>query len=245
MSKQPLFFLILLLLSNTGFNNQAFAEVQDHLINGSWTGTIDGEEGPPATRVLFHAEMKGTFKGDTSSGEWIGEFDSNYLISPMGLEDEDTGIVTGTYFATIDDDGRLVGEGRAKVTGVLTGEIEFKFSSTTSILNLDDPLPGIWNGTLTSQSFTYGGTPIEMTLKLSCSGEFEGLIKSDDDTSQTITGYTTNLKTSETSATATTTSQTTSVETESKNQQLLTMIFISTIIVLTIISGIYILRKNI
>jgi hypothetical protein len=231
-------------LSNTGFDYQVFAEVQDHIISGSWTGTMDGEGGPPATRVLFHAEMRGTFEGDISSGEWIGEFDSNYLISPMGLEDEDTGIVAGTYTATIDDDGRLVGGGRVKVTGVLTGEIEFKFSSTTSIFNLNDPLPGIWNGTLTSQSFTYGGTPIEMALKLSCSGEFEGLIKNDEDTSQTITGYTTNLKTSETRTTTTTTSQTTSFEAELKSQQSLIMIFISAIIVLIIISSIYILRRK-
>lgn len=188
-ASMKLIFLVVILataIASVGLrDNSAYAAEPASPVTGTWSGTISGE-GPLDTfyELKFDANISGTFEGDTSGGEWVGKFYSNYTVFPVHAKGEDTGNVTGSYTVTIDDSGLIAGEGRVEVSGVLTGELEFTIEGVKSESGY---VSGTWNGFLTSQSLSYGGTPVKIDVKLGASGEFEGKVKSVESPSPTPT----------------------------------------------------------
>ncbi|OGD52920.1 hypothetical protein A3K80_03080 [Candidatus Bathyarchaeota archaeon RBG_13_38_9] len=142
--------------------------------NGSWTtqmsGTGTAEE---IYTVDVNSTMEGTFSGNTSSGEWIGTYNASYQISPLGIDEQDSGEISGTYMMTIDESGVISGNATAQVSDVLTGGLQLTINGTESE---SGELNGTLSSTLNGSTISYGGTPVPLgEMMLNISGEFEGV----------------------------------------------------------------------
>jgi hypothetical protein len=155
-------------------------------VTGTWNGIITGTTPVQKStlRIDFDAVVSGTFEGDTSSGDWKGEFNTNYTVSPVGIEEEDLGTVIGGYIVTIDDSGAISGEGVAEISGALTGSLTFDITGQKSD---SGEISGTWKGILTSETLNYGGTPVAIDAKFDASGEFRGNTKAIETPSPTQT----------------------------------------------------------
>lgn len=168
--------LLLLMFTVLGVLNfdltTAVSETVD--ADGSWTAQMSGvgtvEE---IYTVDVNSTMEGVFNGNTSRGEWTGTYNVSYQISPIGMDEQDSGEISGTYMMTIDESGVISGNATAQVFGVLTGGLQLTINGTESELG---ELDGTLGGTMNGSTISYGGTPVPLgDMMLDVSGEFEGV----------------------------------------------------------------------
>ncbi len=240
---RPSLFLIvtftILTLISQGSNIALAAEPIP--VTGTWNGVISGTTPvqKSSLTVDFDAVVSGTFEGDTSSGDWKGEFNTNYTVSPVGVEEEDTGIVMGGYIVTIDDSGAISGEGVAEISGALTGTLTFDIKGQKSE---SGEITGTWNGILTSETLNYGGTPVAIDAKFGASGEFNGKTKAIETPSPTPTTPSPTTTTPTTTTTpASPTPTATPISEPQTNDQYLTYAIIGAIAIIIVV-GFYIFR---
>ena len=142
--------------------------------DGSWTAQMSGTgTAEEIYTVDVNSTMEGTFSGNTSNGEWTGTYNASYQISPLGIDEQDSGEISGTYMMTIDESGVISGNATAQVSGVLTGGLQLTINGTESETG---GLNGTLSGTLNGSTLSYGGTPVPLgEMMLNVSGEFEGV----------------------------------------------------------------------
>lgn len=209
-------------------------------ITGTWNGIISGTTPVQKSSLTidFDSVVSGTFEGDTSSGDWKGEFNTNYTVSPVGVKEEDTGIILGGYIVTVDDSGTISGEGVAEISGALTGTLTFDIKGQKSE---SGEITGTWSGILTSETLNYGGTPVAIDAKFDASGEFNGKTKVIDTPSPTPTTPSPTTTIPTTTATTTAIPTPTPISEPQPNNQYLTYAIIG-IIAIIIVIGFYIFR---
>lgn len=142
--------------------------------DGFWTAQMSGAgTAEEIYTVDVNSIMEGAFSGNTSSGEWTGTYNASYQISPLGIDEQDSGEINGTYMMTIDESGVISGNATAQVSGVLTGGLQLTINGTEYE---SGELNGTLSGTLNGNSISYGGTPVPLgDMMLNISGEFEGV----------------------------------------------------------------------
>lgn len=175
-------FLFLMFIAVVALNfdlTTAASETVD--ANGSWTAEMSGEgTAEEIYTVDVNSTMEGTFNGNTSNGEWTGTYNASYQISPLGINEQDSGQINGTYMMTIDESGVISGDATAQVSGVLTGGLQLTINGTESELG---ELNGTLSGTLNGSTLSYGGTPVPLgNMMLNVSGEFEGVAQREEPT---------------------------------------------------------------
>jgi hypothetical protein len=170
-----LFTLLLLALIHVNLNYNPVSAVKEiYPVSGTWNGSM----GEPATiswqeyEVVFFTNMSGTFDGDTSGGDWLGEYETNFQVLAVNIEGKDVGPVDGDYDVTIDESGVISGDGSMEITGVLTGNTEFEVQGLESELG---EVKGTWSGTLNAKELLYEGKVIPLNTNIEVSGEFEGM----------------------------------------------------------------------
>ena len=168
-----LLFLMFVGVMTMNFNlTTAASETVD--ADGSWTAQMSGAgTAEEIYTVNINSTMEGAFSGNTSNGEWTGTYNASYQISPLGIDEQDSGEISGTYMMTIDESGVISGNATAQVSGVLTGGLQLTINGTESEAGeLNGTLSGILNGS----TLSYGGTPVPLgDMILNVSGEFEGV----------------------------------------------------------------------
>jgi hypothetical protein len=224
-----------------GFNTVSAAETIP--ISGTWNGVISGTTPVKSSslKIEFQATVSGTFDGDTSIGDWKGELDSNYTVTPVGVEGEDKGDVLGGYTITVDDSGTISGGGVTEISGVLTGTLQFDIQGE---LSESGEISGTWTGTLTSETLNYGGTPVAIDANFDASGEFKGeAVPKETPTtpSPTTPSPTTTTPTTIPTTTSTPTPTATPISEPEPSNQYLTYAIIG-IIAIIIVIGVYIFR---
>lgn len=241
--RAALFMIIVLTILawiGQGINTASAAEPVP--VTGTWNGIIGGTTPVQKSSVTikFDGVVSGTFDGDTSSGNWKGEFNTDYTVSPVGIEEEDTGTVMGGYIITIDDSGTISGEGVAEISGALTGTMTFDIKGQKSE---SGEITGTWNGILTSETLNYGGTPVAIDAKFDASGEFSGKTQAIETPSPTTTtpSPTTTTPTTTPTTTASPTPTATPISEPQPNDQYLTYAIIG-VIAIIIVVGFYIFR---
>lgn len=211
-------------------------------VTGTWNGIISGTTPvqKSSLTIEFDTVVSGTFEGDTSSGDWKGEYNTNYTVSPVGIKEEDTGTVMGGYIVTIDDSGAISGEGVAEISGALTGTLTFDIKGQKSE---SGEITGTWNGILTSETLNYGGTPVAIDAKFDGSGEFNGKTKPIETPSPTPTtpSPTTTTDTTTPTTTVSPTPTATPISEPQPNDQYLTYAIIGAIAIIIVV-GFYIFR---
>jgi hypothetical protein len=246
----PILFILTVVLANifvVGLNNSygqtkdaAASTLQsDPSTNGKWKGTMNGKgEAMQTYTITITGVTNGTFDGDTSNGAWVGVYFGNYEVAPIGLKNTDLGEIRGNYATSIDKSGVISGEGSAKVTGILVGDLKFKIHGVESQFGM---LNGTWYGLLTASQFNYGGTPISVNLTLQVSGEFGGIEQRTESTTSPAPTSTTPAPVSSTPTTPAQTSVT-NVNSSWTDQYLLYAIV--AIVLIVVLVGLYALRSK-
>ena len=222
-----------------GFNTVSAAETIP--ISGTWNGVVAGTTPVKSSslKIEFEATIDGTFNGDTSIGDWKGELDSNYTVSPVAVEGEDKGDILGGYTLTIDESGAVSGGGVTEISGVLTGTLQFDIKGE---LSEDGEISGTWTGTLTSEALNYGGTPVAIDASFDASGEFKGkAVPKETPTTPTTPSPTTTTPTTTPTTTSTPTPTATPISKPQPSNQYLTYAIIG-IVAIIIVIGFYIFR---
>ncbi len=211
-------------------------------ITGTWSGVMTGITPVQGSemKIEFDSVVNGAFDGDTSIGDWKGELNSNYTVKPVGVEGEDKGDVLGGYTITIDESGTISGGGVAEISGVLTGILQFDIQGQLSEAG---EISGTWEGTLTSETLNYGGTPVAIDANFDASGEFSGKTQAIETPSPTTTtpSPTTTTPTTTPTTTASPTPTATPISEPQPNDQYLTYAIIG-VIAIIIVVGFYIFR---
>ncbi len=175
--------LLLLMFTVLGILNfdltTAVSETVD--ANGSWTAQMSGAgTAEEIYTVDVNSTMEGVFNGNTSRGEWTGTYNASYQISPIGIDEQASGEINGTYMMTIDESGVISGNATVQMFGVMTGELLLTINGTESE---SGELDGTLSGTLNGSTLSYGGTPVPLgDMMLDISGEFEGVAQREEPT---------------------------------------------------------------
>lgn len=239
--------ILLIVMTWIGYGLNTTSAAEPIPIAGTWNGALTGTTSvqESSLKIQFDTVLSGTFEGDTSNGDWRGEYNSNYTVSPNGIEEKDIGTVIGGYIVTIDNSGAMSGEGVAEISGALTGSLTFEIQGQKTE---SGKITGTWNGILTINSLDYGGTPVAIDTKFDASGEFNGKTQAIETPSSTPTtpspttpSPTTTTPTITPTTTASPTPTATPISEPQPNDQYLTYAIIG-VIAIIIVVGFYIFR---
>jgi hypothetical protein len=136
---------------------------------GDMSGTFNGDIHTAPYTIVLQSKMNGSFQG-FSKGKMAGKYYADIEIYPNSIRQQDIGYIRGNYTMIVKDKGVIIGEGNAKISGALQGELKIRIRG--KITNSEN-INGIWHGVAKIETIAFKDNSLKIDMKLPVSGLIE------------------------------------------------------------------------